>query len=202
MNNPAFYDKIKPITVRDPLAGFLGATDDGTIDLRYVDAVHLAGHSCPTVAGAWLMVRCALSVLYGGDLPVRGEIEVQMRDEPEEGVCGVIASVFTLVTGAASEGGFQGLAGKFIRRDLLSFGQEVAGVARFVRRDSGQAVVVAFDHTSVATDPAMMPLMQKALAGQADPEEEARFRDLWAGRVRAILIDHGDNLVTAEIEKR
>ncbi len=112
MNYPAYFDEVPPIRVKDPLAEFLGGTSDGTLEIHYADTVRLAGHSCATVAGAWLMVRRALSELYGQELPVRGDIEVQMRDEPDDGVCGVIASIFTLVTGAAAGGGFQGLAGK------------------------------------------------------------------------------------------
>jgi hypothetical protein len=34
-------------------------------------------------------------------------------------VAGVIASVASLVTGAANEGGFKGLVGRFARNDLL-----------------------------------------------------------------------------------
>ena len=52
---PAFFQDIPPLTLRDPLAALLGAAEGGLIDYRYADAVKLAGHSCPTVAGAWLM---------------------------------------------------------------------------------------------------------------------------------------------------
>ncbi len=206
MKYPAFYDEIDPIALRDPLAAFLGAVGDGIIEVRYLDAVRLAGHSCPTVAGAWLMARCALRELYGVDTPVRGGIRLQMRDEPGDGVCGVIAAVFTLITGAASGGGFQGLAGKYNRRDLLSFGHGVegsggvAGVARFARMDTGRAVTVDYDHAAVPVDPDMMPLMQKILGGLAAPGDEERFRDLWTSRVHAILLEHGDGLVTVTVE--
>lgn len=55
MAYPAFFDQIPSLTLSDPLAALLGAADDGVIEFRYVDAVKLAGHSCPTVAGAWLI---------------------------------------------------------------------------------------------------------------------------------------------------
>ena len=206
MNYPSFYDSIEPINLRDPLAGFLGATRDGAAEIKYIDAVRLAGHSCPTVAGAWLMARCALKELYGREIPVRGEVRVQMRDETGTEVCGVIASVFSLITGAAAGGGFQGLAGKYNRRDLLSFGHGSTGPdgfkaeARFVRLDSGRAVTVDYDHSSVPADADMMPLMQKSLTGQAEHREEARFRGLWTARIQAILLDHGDDLVTVTVE--
>jgi formylmethanofuran dehydrogenase subunit E len=207
VKTPDFYDLVDPIRLRDPLSGFLGATEKGATEVRYIDAVRLAGHSCPTVAGAWLMARCALKELYGHEIPVRGEIQVQMAEALETGVCGVISTVFSLITGAAAGGGFQGLAGKFNRRDLLSFGHEapgpdrLQGVARFTRRDSGRTVTVDYDHSAVPADPDMMPLMQKSLGGQATPGEEARFAELWTARVRAILNDHGDSLVTVRTEE-
>jgi len=111
MQTPAFFDAVPAIFVVDPLADALGAVEGGLIEYRYIDAVKLAGHSCPTVAGAWLMTRAALARLYPGETPRRGEIRVEMRQALDEGVAGVIAGVASLVTGAANEGGFKGLAG-------------------------------------------------------------------------------------------
>jgi hypothetical protein len=111
MQTPAFFDAVPAIFVVDPLADALGAVEGGLIEYRYIDAVKLAGHSCPTVAGAWLMTRAALARLYPGETPRRGKIRVEMRQALDEGVAGVIAGVASLVTGAANEGGFKGLAG-------------------------------------------------------------------------------------------
>jgi hypothetical protein len=97
------------VTLRDLLAAFLGASKAGLITYGYADAVKLAGHSCPTVAGAYLMVRKGLSWLYADELPERGGIEVHMRDGREQGTTGVIATVAQLLTGAASETGFGGI---------------------------------------------------------------------------------------------
>jgi len=52
MQYPSFFDTARKITVYDPLAELLGAFDNGVIEYSYVDAVKLAGHSCPTVAGS------------------------------------------------------------------------------------------------------------------------------------------------------
>ena len=52
MQHPAFFDKVKPIVLYDALAEFLGAAQAGRVEYGYLDAVKLAGHSCPTVAGA------------------------------------------------------------------------------------------------------------------------------------------------------
>ena len=55
MQTPAFYDQVRSLSVYDPLAEFLGAAGTGRIEYRYLDAVKLAGHSCPTVAAAYWM---------------------------------------------------------------------------------------------------------------------------------------------------
>ena len=52
MKYPAFFDEVPSISLYDPLAEFLGAAEDGILQYGYVDAVRLAGHSCPTVASA------------------------------------------------------------------------------------------------------------------------------------------------------
>src|SRR5690606_29458506 len=109
MTYPAFFDDAPRITVQDPLAALLGAASGGIIEYSYADAVKLAGHSCPTVAGAYLMTRNALKKLYGDELPERGNIKVQFRDEQTNGVTGVIANVVSLITGATTDNGFKGL---------------------------------------------------------------------------------------------
>lgn len=51
-----------------------------------------------------------LGRLYPGELPERGAIRVELRGALEEGTTGVVANVASLITGAAGEGGFQGIA--------------------------------------------------------------------------------------------
>ena len=81
MGYPAFYDDVPRITLRDPLAEFLGAAEGGVIEYAYLDAVKLAGHSCPTVAGIYLMTLKALTFLYGEATPERGAIRVSFRGD-------------------------------------------------------------------------------------------------------------------------
>lgn len=76
---PEFFDRAPTLTVQDPLAAFLGAAENGILTYRYADAVRLCGHSCPTVAGAYLMVIKGLKALYGEELPERGGIGMQGR---------------------------------------------------------------------------------------------------------------------------
>lgn len=193
MNYPAFFDQLPVIRLRDPLAEFLGVSDDGVFDYRYLDAVRLAGHSCPTVAAAWNMSRLALAALYGDDLPCRGGVQVAMAHAADEGVTGVIASVVTLLTGAAGEGGFKGIGGCFGRRGLLSYAADIPLDLRFTRLDSGSSVDVACAISRVPGDPAMSGLLGLCLGGQADEAARRLFGRLWQERVRRLLVDFADD---------
>lgn len=190
---PAFYDDAPALVVFDPLAAFLGASRDGLITYRYVDAVRLAGHSCPTVAGTYLLTLRALHALYGDARPVRGEIEVHMRGQMSDGVTGVIARVVSLLTGAAQEDGFKGIGGQFSRRGLLAFGADIDGQIGFRRRDTGAGVQASLDTAAVPADPAMPGVIGRVLAGTADASEQASFRALWQDRVRRLMIEHADD---------
>jgi hypothetical protein len=200
MQTPPFFDQAPAIVMRDALAQTLGAAQGGVIEYRYLDAVKLAGHSCPTVAGAWLMTRAALARLYPGQTPQRGEVRVAMREPQDAGVVGVIASVAGLVTGAAGSGGFQGLAGRHARRDLLTFDVPMRGEMRFTRLDNGQTVEVSHHPEAVPRPPELRMQMQAALAPQADSAQLDAFAKTWQGWVRAMLIDHADDpaLITVE----
>lgn len=190
---PDFFDEIPAIRVRDPLAAFLGVSDDGTFDYRYLDAVKLAGHSCPTVAAAWNMTRLALAALYGNEMPCRGNIRVALSGASDQGVTGVMANVVSLITGAAAEGGFKGLAGQFQRQNLMRFGVEIPLELRFSRVDTGQTVDVACDTGAIPSDPEMLGLLRQCLQGQSGPSSRQRFGQLWQQRVRCLLLEHGDD---------
>lgn len=200
MQTPAFYDAAPRITLRDALAETLGAATGGLMEYRYVDAVKLAGHSCPTVAGAWLMTRAALARLYPGEIPCRGEMRVELREPQEAGVTGVIASVAGLVTGAAGPGGFQGLAGRHARRNMLAFGQPMRGEMRVTRLDTGRSVEVSHHPQAVARPPALGRLMQAALTPDADPAVRVGFGAAWQEWVRCMLIEHADDPALIALE--
>lgn len=190
-NLPDFFDQAPTLTVRDPLAQFLGAAEQGVMTYRYVDAVRLAGHSCPTVAGTWLMVIAGLRALYGTDeLPVRGEIQVFLADAADAGATGVMATVAQLLTGAAAETGFQGIGGRFSRQNLLAYEQPVRGVLGLRRMDTGAAVQVALDASVVPWPDEMRRVLPLAASGRADAAQLQRFGELWQGRVRAMLTEH------------
>lgn len=201
MTFPAFFDAAPRITVRDPLARFLGAADEGVIEYGYVDVVKLAGHSCPTVASAYLMVRAALRSLYPDTLPERGGIRVDLRDDRLAGTTGVVANVASYLTGATQDTGFKGIGGHFDRRNLLFFGIDIPGQLRFTRTDTGAAVTVSARLDRIPADPSTMPLLQACLAGTATVDDAARFQSLWQGRVRSLLIEHADDPDTIVVQR-
>src|SRR6185312_8269766 len=179
MNYLAFYDHAPRIAMRDPLAALLGAAEDGLMEYRYVDAVHLAGHSCPTVAGAYLMARAAMRALYPDQPAERG---------------GVTAQVLTLITGAAASNGFHGIGGRFVRQSLLSYAAvKGASAVQFHRRDNGDAVSVELDLSPVSPSPQLRELMGAALDPAVSAAQRTAFGHAWQDRVRRLLLEHADD---------
>lgn len=195
MDFPDFFDRAPAVSLRDPLAVFLGASRSGVMTYTYADAVRLAGHSCPTVAGAYLMTRNGLARLYGDALPERGGLEVHLRDARDQGVTGVIAAIATLLTGAAFETGFGGVGEnrRFSRRGLMRFDAPIEGLMALRRLDTGSGVVLDLDAAAVPPAPEMRALFPKAASGTADANEQARFAALWQDRVARMLLDHADD---------
>lgn len=203
MTFPAFFANAPVIRLRDPLAALLGSADDGVMTYRYEDAVRLTGHSCPTVAGAFLTARAALGALYPDTLPERGNIAVTMPAPEDDGTTGVTAQVLTLITGAAGDGGFKGIGERFARNGRLRFSRRASdsGAIHFKRLDSGKSVSVTFNHRHVSAEPAMRELMQPVIQGQETPAQQAEFARLWQARVRRMLIDHADDPALVQVEQ-
>jgi len=189
MPYPSFYDQIPPIRVYDPLSEFLGASEEGVVEYSYLDCVKLAGHSCPTVAGAFLMARIGLEALYGEELPVRGEIEVFVAERIEQGVAGVVGNILSFITGASGEGGFKGIGGVYKRNGLLHYGVSIEGEVMLRRKDSDVGVTLTYDPSSIAPDPRMKSLMGIALSGTATEGQKRLFGELWQQRVAQILLE-------------
>ncbi len=184
MKLPEFYNTIEPIVLKDELAEFLGAPEDGEIEIHYLDIVKMAGHSCATVAGAYLMTFSGLKALYSNELPKRGEIKVELRDSITEGSVGVSGTVFSNITGAAGEGGFGGLGGKFVRRNLLSFNAKIENFVRFTRLDTGDSVEVKYRPAN-AVHPSN--IMMTALGPQATIESKNAFPKKWQEMIKTIF---------------
>ena len=187
MTYPQFFNKIPTIKLQDDLASFLGAFEDGIIEFSYLDIVKSAGHSCPTVLGAYLMTLEGLKALYENELPKRGQMIVEFKEAQNMGVTGVLGNVIMNITGAATINGFNGLAGKFDRNNLMKFEQDINGASvRFTRVDTQQSVDVFYDASIIKAHEDMNFLMQKFLQGNATTEEKKEFAKLWQKRVEDI----------------
>ncbi len=186
MQYPKFFEEIETIKLQDDLANFLGAFEQGIIEFSFLDIVKSAGHSCPTVLGAYLMTLQGLKALYQGELPKRGEILVEFGQNENDGVAGVIANVITNITGATANLGFKGLAGKFDRRNLMQFDSNVQGNVKFTRKDTNKSVDVYYDASSIGADANMPVLMQACMQGVANAQQKKEFGKLWQIRVENI----------------
>jgi len=189
MNYPKFYDEVETIKVRDELSNILGAFGGGEYEFSYMDVVKSAGHSCPTVAGAYVIALEGLKALYGDERVVRGDVKVEFHEALEDGVAGVIGNVVSQITGATSKSGFKGLNGKFARHSLMFFDADINSPARFTRLSTNKSVDVFYNPSSIMPNPAMQPLMQKVMQGVASAEEFKEFGKLWQDRVERICKD-------------
>ena len=117
---------------------------------------------------------------------------MELRDAPGQGVTGVIGSVAGYLTGAAGEGGFHGIAGRFVRQGLLAYEVTMETQMRFTRLDTGERRRVrrpagcSGRSARRRTDGAL-----PARAGLA--EEQETFRAAWQDRVQRLLLQHADD---------
>jgi len=186
MNYPKFYDEVEVIKVKDELSNVLNTFQNGEYEFGYLDVVKSAGHSCPTVAGAYVVALQALKALYPDEVPVRGDIKVEFKESLEDGVAGVIGNVISQITGATDKSGFKGLGGVFARHSLMFFDADINSSARFTRVDTGKSVDVFYNPSSITPDPKMQPLMQKVMQKSATKDEFEEFGRLWQDRVERI----------------
>jgi hypothetical protein len=187
MKYPKFFDTVESIKVVDPLSNILGAFEDGIYEITFLEVVKAAGHSCPTVAGAYITTLVGLKALYPNSPAQRGGIKVEFKESMEEGVAGVIGNVISHITGATEKSGFKGLGGKFARHSLMSFNAKISSSVKFTRLDNGKSVDVYYDPSLIGGNPKMQQLMQKTMAGMATKDEMREFGELWQERVGRIF---------------
>ena len=187
MKYPEFFDSIESIKLVDPLSNVLGAFEDGLYEISFLEVAKAAGHSCPTLAGAYLTTLVGLKALYPDSRAVRGEIKVEFKESLEDGVAGVIGNVISQITGATDKSGFKGLGGKFARHSLMKFDADINSAVKFTRVDTGKSVEVYYDPSSIGGSPKMQQLMQKIMGGMANNEEVKEFGSLWQDRVKRIF---------------
>ncbi len=188
----SFFNDIETIKVYDELAQFLGAIEDGVIEFTYTDIVKSAGHSCGTVAGAYLIALKGLQKLYPDTLPKRGDIKIEMRKPPRENNCGVVASVLSSITGATSDFGFGGIpTGKFNRRDLLFFDVNISSDVCLTRLDNGKKVFINYKPQKVVNP---MKILKSAIMPDSSAEDIKSFPDRFQKMVQTVF-DNADSVI-------
>jgi hypothetical protein len=192
MKYPKFFDDVEKIVTYDELAEFLGACEGGIIEYSYVDIVKTAGHSCATVAGAYLTALYGLKALYGEDYPRRGEIKVEIQKNPTEHNAGVVGCVISNITGATTDYGFGGIpTGKFNRRNLLFYGCEIDSDVKFTRLDNGKSVGVNYKPQKIVNP---MAILKSAIAPNATEEDKKSFPKRFQEMVKTVL-ENGDKVI-------
>jgi len=191
-----FFDNIEKIIVFDDLCQFLGVNEDGIIELSYVDIVKVAGHSCATVAGAYLCALKGLKALYGDEIPKRGEIKVELKKAPRDDNAGVVGAVISNITGATSDFGFGGIpTGKYNRRDLLFFEVEMEHDISFTRLDTNEKVYIDYKPQKVVNP---MAILKSAIIPDAKAEDIKSFPYRFQAMVEQVF-EHVDEVI--EIKK-
>ena len=199
MSYPKFFDEVESIKLQDDLAQLLGSCEDGIVEFTYLDIVKTAGHSCPTVAGAYIMTYVALKELYKEEIPKRGEVLVSFKEDSLEGTSGVIANVITQITGATETMGFKGLNGKFKRHGLMKFNEEITSNVKFQRLDNKKVVELIYNPNIITANPGISRLMQKIMQEVASKEEKVIFSQLWQDRVKNIF-NNIDKVITIKLD--
>jgi hypothetical protein len=191
MYYPHFFDTLPTIRLQDDLSNFLGTFEDGIVEFSYLDIVKAAGHSCPTVSGAYLLTLFGLKELYKDKLPKRGEIKVSFQESFDEGVVGVIANVISHITGATQANGFKGIGGKFARYGLMEFNSQLQpnATVRFERVDTNRSIELVYDSSDIPSSPEMEPLMHLVMQNKATEYEKKLFGKLWQQRVEYIFLN-------------
>jgi hypothetical protein len=192
----SFFDDIEKIVVYDDLCQFLGVNEDGIIELSYVDIVKVAGHSCATVAGAYLCALKGLKALYGDEIPKRGEIKVEIKKAPRDDNAGVVGAVISNITGATSDFGFGGIpTGKYNRRDLLFFEVEMEHDISFTRLDTNEKIYIDYKPQNVVHP---MAILKSAISPNAKAEDIKSFPYRFQAMVEKVF-EYADEVV--EINK-
>ncbi len=207
-----FLTAVEPIRFREPFAETLGVftSEDAVLEYTFVDIVKMAGHACPTTAGAYLCCQAALKALYDGETPVRGDVSITIYGEPDEGVFGVISHVFCLLTGAAPASGFRGLGHKFRRKDLLQFNpgkiESQALCFEFKRSDTDRIVLVKFYPHRIPfpeeKSKRLAALLEKVIWEAEKEIERKEFQDLWMAKVEDMLVNKNNIDEWLKVEKR
>jgi hypothetical protein len=152
------------------------------------------------VSGAFKITEKALKALYGKETPVRGEISVKVLGSMDNGANGPISQVISLITGAAPQTGFAGLAGSFARKNKLIFDEtnEEPNTFIFTRDDNKKSVKVAYHPENIPQNGNMSGLFTKCIVGTATKKQQDDFMAMWQERVKIVLFEEVKGLFSVK----
>lgn len=192
-NYPSFFNHVESIVMYDELSQFLGAMEDGEITFSYLDIVKAAGHSCGTVAGAYLIAQHGLKTLFKDGLPQRGKIKVEFKKSPTDDNTGVMGCVLSNITGATTNYGFGGIpTGKYNRRELLFYSADIESDVRLTRLDTNKSVEITYTPSNLVNP---MKILKSAIVPDATQEDIASFPQRFQEMVRKLL-ENGDKVIS------
>ena len=188
----SFFNDVEKIVLEDELAKFLGVNEDGIIEFGYADIVKSAGHSCGTVAGAYLIALKGLKALYGKEIPKRGQIKIEIKKVPEDDNAGVVGCVLSNITGATTNYGFGGIpTGKFNRRNLLFYNADIDTDVRFTRVDTNKQVGINYRPRKIVNP---MEILMSAIGPNATDKDKQTFPIRFQEMVKTVL-ENADKVI-------
>lgn len=187
MNHPIFYTSVPKIQLIEPLYELFGVNNNGVVEFSFSDVVKIAGHACPTVAGAYLMTYHGLKALYVDEIPIRGNHQILFSSAENEGVTGVVSNIMGTIVGSSGVGGFKGLGGQFSRNNHLHFNQVLSSSVSMKRLDTNQIINIDYHPELIPSSKEMSPLLSKILSFTAAESEKLEFQNHWNQRLEKIL---------------
>ncbi len=189
-----FYDQAPVIRIVEPMANLVGSVVDGRnmLTIRLTDVALYYGHVCPAFASGYMITSTALAALYPDSVPVRGQIRVA-ASAPNG-----IFDLASYITGARAFYGRHKINGHDLVLDpSLNSENPAEFVIVFQRKDTGQAVRVAFDKTqliSAEQQKAFASFQKAVLEGTAsDQQKQATWAQIQA-IVKTVLVDTPEGL--------
>lgn len=186
MNTPTFY-ATSSIKLYEPLYDLFGVNKNAHVEFTFEDAVKIAGHACPTVAGAFLLAYHGARKLYEGETPIRGSFQLLFKEDESVGVTGVISTIMGSILGASGIGGFKGLGGQFARNNRVLYNQSISSQVAILRTDTNAIVYLDYHPELIPLHQETSQLLSKILNDQATLSEKSTFQKLWNQRLEAIL---------------
>jgi len=192
-----FYGNVPSIKIKEPFGVMVGSLNPNnpvvTISIR--DVGIYTGHICPGVAAGFKATTLALEALYGKDIPVRGKIKIS-TNVPSD-----LLDVASYITGARAFYGRDEVNHNDIVIDRTLGEKPGIVIMVFKRKDTGKMVKVIFNKNRLFNPKMikrMKQLKEKIMEGKATEKEKIRIRKNLQKKVKQILFNLPEGIITVE----